>query len=192
MDTNIASELNQLQEKRQAVNIETDLRGHCDALIRMDQKVSVMLEDIRNLHVDLDERFGFVEDVWEQLEQPYKTLKRVDEALDLMIVLHKLSKVCRRIDTSPYLCLTPEGQLVLKRSLHNNDGQDDENIDERDDKMTLEMVQELLDSFESTYNPLENLLSKRLDLPFIAYATKVRNFQMVLATQLKQPKSKSK
>lgn len=179
--TNIASELNKLREKSRAINTETDLNKHCDALVELDFKVGSLLDDIRHLQVDVERRFGYMVDVWDQLERPYSTLKRVDEALGLVIELHELNRICKRIDTSPYLSHTADGQLNLKVSSLNQDGEDDENVNgDNDDRVALMMVQGLLDSFESTYSLLADLLSKRLDLPYAVYASKVRTFQKAL------------
>lgn len=191
MDSDIVKELKKLEDKKQEVNAQTDLTKHCDSLVALDNRVGRLLDEIRALHLRIERGFSFMENKWDRLGPSYKTLQRTSDALDLVISLTKLNRLCRRIDTNPNLTCSSEGTLSLKKTSALNSGENEENVDDNDDKMTLQMILNLFNSFERIYKPLEDILSKRLDLPYIAYATKVRNLKESITKQDADPKSAS-
>lgn len=180
MDSDILKALGNLEEKREKININTDLTKYCDKIEKLDRNVGKLLDRIRAIHVHIEKRFSFMENKWDRLGPAYKTLQRTSDALDLVIGLTKLNRICRRINTNPNLCHTDEGKLILRNSSAFNGAENDENIDENGLGPTELMVIELLDSFEITYSPFEDILSIRTDLPYSGYATKVRNLRQSL------------
>lgn len=184
MDSDILKALGNLEEKREKINLNTDLTEYCDKIEKLDRNVGKLLDRVRAVHFRLEQRFSFMENKWDRLGPPYKILQRTSDALDLVIELTKLNRICRRIDTNPNLCHTEEGKLILRSSSSFNGGENDENFDENGARMAELMVVELVNSFEAAYNPLEEILSSRQDLPYVAYATKVRHLKEPLTKNL--------
>jgi hypothetical protein len=171
MDLDLAKELSHLQEKKLALEAGTELMEKCDTIVELDRRVGLLSHEVQSLHDEVEQRFN-VDDICEQLSQPYRVLNRTSIVSDLIIALTRLNLVCRRIDTDPNLVHSEDGHTMsLKLNRFIGSGADDELGDE---KSTIMHVSELLEEYESNYKPFEQLLSNRSDLPYVVYATKVR------------------
>lgn len=181
MDSEIALALNQLQERKYALETGTELRDKCSVIFELNQRVVSLLDEIHKLQAEVNGILG-LEDKWDKLGQPYLVLVRTSHALDMLIGLSKLNKICRRIDSNPNLEHSKNGEKItikLRRMASNKLSEIDDPIDKIDpeDMPTILQVLDLLDDFESNYEPLEKVLSIREDLPYLKYSKKIRRLK---------------
>lgn len=185
MDVDITKSLEQLETRKQEINNETDLHDECNSLIELDRRVGILLNEIQSLHADVEQRHEFIEQNLDEMAPSNAILQRSSDALDLLIELTKLNRICRRIDTNPNLLKSRvDGQLIMKLSSCGpsaDDASQQEVALDENDRLVQAVVKQIVEDFEFTYRPLEAILSKRLDLPYIAYATKVRNLKETMA-----------
>jgi hypothetical protein len=171
MDLDIAKELSQLQEKKLELEVGTDLSDKCDTIVELDRRVGLLSKGVRSLHDEVEQYFDF-DDICEQLVHPYKVLNKTNLALDLLVGLSNLNRVCQQIDINLNLIHSADGKTVsINPRRTTNSNTDDDNNEEN---ATILQVLELLEDFEARFKPLEEILSKRNDLPYLTYATKVR------------------
>lgn len=180
MDTDITNSLDQLEKRKQHINNQTDLQDECNSLIDLDNRVSTLLSEIQTLHVDVEQRYDFIENNLAQLSPSNKALQRAATSLDLVTELSKLNRICRRIETSPNIDKSPDNSCLSIKLFGNDDNPNDDQV-ESNDRIVHYFVRQMIDDFEQHYRPLESILSKRQDLPYHSYATKVRNLKASMA-----------
>lgn len=185
MDVEIKNTLEQLEEKKNLINSQNDLRSECNTLIELDKRVGDLLNDIKSLHVDVEQRYEFLDENMTRLTPHHKILKRSSEALDLLIELLKLNRICQRIDTNPNIQMSSDdGEFKLRLPPNLADVNIiDPNDFEENDKRVHHVIEQLLDQFETIYKPLETVLTERRDLPYQSYAIKVRALRASMATK---------
>jgi len=179
MDTNIAKSLEMLETKKQHVNNQTDLKDECESLIELDKRVGTLLIEIQALHTDVEQRYEIMEESVNRLSPSNVILHKASDALDLLVELTKLNRLCHRIDTNPHLERSQvDGCMNLRLSAPTSDANNTTTRElDQSDKLVYLNIKQMIEDFESTYQPLEGLLSKRLDLPYTSYATRVRNLK---------------
>lgn len=171
---NLTKTLEQLEIKKRLVNEETDLTKECQSIEELNRRIGILLNEITNLKNTIDEQNDFISQTCDNLLPDYKILNKASEISNLTTQLTRLDRLCRRIDSSRALgCKHDESKSLGGRASSTNvDG--NENVELSDQEI------EMLKTFETTYKPLENLLSRRKDLPYESYANNVRKFQFVL------------
>lgn len=178
MNPDIVNALDHVEAKKRTQNIETNLRGECSSIIELDRRVEALLDEIKTLHVDVEQRYGFLTTTCDKLTLPYRSLQRVELAIDLAIKLTKLNRLCRRISTNPILNSTVN-YSALKKILENgnNNGENNEEIDKR---LAIQIALALAEDFSAAYTPFEDILSRRTDLPYHSFANKVFSFRTAI------------
>lgn len=177
MDPDIAKSLEQLKEKKRNLSVESNLAQECESLSELDRRADVLLNEIRALHSDVDQRYEFIDHNCDKLLPSIKNLQTTDQVLELVSSLTKLNRLCRRLDSSPNFNET-NGHSDLKRFSSIKSTNSDDVVDESDEgRVVLNVTNDLITNFEAIYSPLEQVLSKRLDLPYAAYATKIKHLK---------------
>lgn len=186
MDIELAKSLEQLEVKKKTVNTESDLTKECMTIIELDHRIGLLLKEVKNLRNSIDEQSAFICNNCDQIEPNYNVLRRASRVFDLASELTKLNRLCRRFNNSDHIFkflandtdqnqVIPES-VVRRASLTKKNGHTNE-----DDELTGQILNETIEKFESIYQPLEAILSKRNDLPYATYANKVRRLKLFMS-----------
>lgn len=191
MDINLAKSLDRLETRKRMIDAESDLTRECEAIIELEHRINLLLDEIKTLRSSVETHKSFVEENQRNLTENNNELQRSSEIFDMTSRLAALNRICRRIDVSQslkrYRAKTTHPNLshldASKTSCTR--GQDDV------DMLTYRMVHELVASFEEIYQPMEVILSKRADLPYVSYANLVRELRQSLESNHNEGKTVS-
>lgn len=185
MDTDLSKTLEQLRAKKKSINIDANLTRECGSIIELNDRLSLLLNEVQSLHKSVQEQSEFVADSCDALKPSHKILKRSCELFEFLAQLTKLNRLCKRIDKiQAFECHQQHLGFHNIKSSPDEDvvgsAQSENDVEGCDDELTSQIL-EISRQFELVYKPLEELLSKRQDLPYVSYANKVRN--LITATQ---------
>lgn len=189
MDIDISKSIEELEAKKRSINLDADLTRECKSIIELDNRLGLLLNQIRTFRDSVQEQSKFIDDKSDVLEPSYKGLVRTSLVFELTAQLIKLNRLCKRLDKinvfgnhqrCPSLSNIRSSQV---EAIGTESPQNENDIAElADDDQQTNQILELLEQFEETYKPLEEELSRRQDLPYVSYATKARNFRAALET----------
>lgn len=184
MDTDLSKALEQLQAKKKSINLDVDLTRECKSIIDLNERLALLLNEIQTLRKGVQEQSLFVSDNCDLLRPSHKNLERTSQVFEFSAQLTKLNRLCKRIDQiqafkhhHQHLGSSNNKSSLVKDNVDlTQDGTNaDEGVDDCDDEMTNRIL-DISRQFEVVYKPLEGLLSERLDLPYVSYANKAKNF----------------
>lgn len=174
MDTAIDHSLQKLRASKQDLNKKVDLTSEYDTLVELDRRVGTVLEEVRTLHIDIDNRYEHIDDGCNKLAPSYQTLLRTSELLNIFVELTRLNRLSRQLNGVTYFANVDKNLSSTKASSGDN-GNGEEYADENQDKIIKQVLNELINNFAATYEPLESILSLRPDLPYATIAARVRS-----------------
>lgn len=185
MDTDLSKSLEQLQIKKKSINLDADLSRECKSIVELDGRLALLLNEIQSLRRSVNEQSLFVDEKCDLLSPSYRNLERTSQLFEFSAQLTKLNRLCKRIDKIQAFRANQQHLIdpmnlksgLMKANNENlaeKDTNIDEGVDDYDDEITSQAL-EISRQFEFVYKPLEDLLSKRSDLPYVSYANKVRN-----------------
>ena len=159
----------------------------CESVVELDRRIELLLDEIKGLRASIEEESNFVGGVCNQLVGSQKSLDTTSEIFDVIVRLIKLNKLCKRIDKSPIFriqdstCLTTP--MATQQPHQSSATSSDVMVNDNDNgtDMARQSKLEMIETFESTYAPLENILSQRPDLPYANYANLVRTMKLSLS-----------
>lgn len=184
MDTDISRALEQLQAKKKSINSDVDLTRECKSIIDLNERLATLLNEIQTLRKGVQEQSQFVGDNCDLLRASHRNLERTSQVFEFSAQLTKLNRLCKRIDQIQAFKHHQQqlGSSINKSSLVKDNAdlnQAEASVDDCDDEMTNQIL-DISRQFEVVYKPLEGLLSKRPDLPYVSYANKAKNFTAAL------------
>lgn len=175
MEADFIKILEQLEAKKKVINEQSNLMRECGSLSELDQRIGLLLKEIRTLKQNMGELSDMTFTTCDKLETPYKVLQKSSELSNINEALTKLIRLCKRLDKiqESYPIATGGRKLSIKGD---NEAINGSEIDE-DTPLSIRLTLEVVDNFERAYQPLENILKTRKDLPYVHYAERVRKLK---------------
>lgn len=190
MEDDLVKELEQLEIEKQSVNANVDLSKECSSIVELNNRISLLVEQIKSLRTGNEEHGHLLSKLCDNLSTPCKSLKRTSELFDLSAELTKLNRLCRRYDTIKTFYNVAINHLNnnvstnlsgRKSSLTIRDESGCKLLNENNDYDSLApQILEVAENFEISYKPLENILTQRVDLPYVHYANNIRSLKVAL------------
>lgn len=150
MEADFTKSLEQLQIKKKAIK---DLSKECDAIVELNDKISSVSDQIHDLVDRVGQQRNFIEGTCDHLRSSFQTLSQTSRMLDVINDFRKLNKICQRLHN--HLGLPSSKAMDPSLIAPGTEGS------------------KLKQDFSDIYKLYENALSKRLDLPYISYASKL-------------------
>lgn len=174
MEADFLKSLEQLEAKKRKINEQANLTRECNSILELDQRIGLLLKEIKNLKRNVEEQSNITFSTRDKLEHSYKILQKTSELSKMNESLTKLNSLCRHLDKVQKSCPIASGSR--KSSIRSNNEVNGSEIDE-DTPLSVQLILGVADKFERTYQPLESILKIRQDLPYVHYAEKSRKLK---------------
>lgn len=176
MDIDLVKRLEDLEIEKRKVNASIDLSKECSSICELDNRIALLLEKISAIR-EIGEKHGrLVAKSCDKLLEPYNVLVRTSQIFDLSAELTKLNRLCRQFDKIKDFYNFPINHLDNNKQQPNGLSGNNNSLDSPQAHQMLEVIEK----FHSFYAPLEDVLSQRLDLPYVHYANNMRSLKAVL------------
>lgn len=179
MEADFIKSLEQLEAKKKVIDEQSNISQEINSIVELDQRIGLLLKEIRNLKQSVEDQSNITYSTCDKLEPSYKVLQKTSELFELNQALTKLNRLCQRFDKiqiSVRRLSHPNANGCRNSSIKNNNENRGDEFDE-DIPVSVQIILEVADSFEKTYQPLEKILNQRDDLPYVHYAEKIKKLK---------------
>lgn len=162
------------------------------SILELDERVNALMEEINHFKDIINEKSLLFETNCRKLQPCANILQTTTQVFDIIDKLLELFRIGRRIDRSPvFLAAKPlESQFVhvKKYARHISLAESDKVTQDfalaisRLEESTVEDAKDMIEFYELNYKPIENILAKRPDLPYLKYAILVSRVKTALKT----------
>lgn len=185
--TDLIKSLEQIEAKKKAINAEANLTSETRSIRELDKRVAVLMNELRHLRGTVLDEEQFVTETCARLAPSAKSLDRTSQLFEIMSHLMTLNRLCKQIDRNKLLEMVHstdnQSDHLDKRSLarESNMSISIQAVEDYNEEMRHQRAKEIIREFEIVYKPLDIVLDQRKDLPYVAYANKVKKLKESLA-----------